>query len=35
MDMIESIVSVLSLYANETKAELLKNVVVVGGASQV
>jgi actin-related protein len=35
MDVIETIVSILSLYDERTKRDLLKNVVVVGGASKV
>ncbi len=35
MDVIETIVSLLPLYGNTTKRDLLKNVVVVGGASKV
>ncbi len=35
MDLIQTIVSVLSLYPNRTKANLLKNVLVVGGSSKI
>ena len=35
MDLIQTIVSVLSLYHNQTKATLLKNVLIVGGASKI
>jgi actin-related protein len=35
MDLISTIVNVLKLYDDKTKAEMLKNVVVVGGASKL
>ena len=35
MDVIETIVSLLPLYDNNTKRDLLRNVIIVGGASKV
>jgi actin-related protein len=35
MDLIKTIVAVLSLYPDSTKRELLKNIVMVGGPSKL
>jgi actin-related protein len=35
MDIIETIISILSLYPSAAKADLLKNIVIVGGVSKI
>jgi len=35
MDVIETIVNILSIYTADVKKCLLKNIVIVGGASKV
>lgn len=35
MSLIETIVNILSLYSDKIKADLLKNIVIVGGASKI